>query len=295
MPLWNEYRSPVSVEEALASLVQAQGGARIIAGGTDLLLDLQQGRLPPQRALIDVTRIEEMTCINADREVITIGAAVTHAQIVDHPVLQEHAACLVQASALIGGPQVRNVATIGGNVAHALPAGDGSIALLALEAEVEIASSTGRRWEPLEGVFAGPGQVTFERGGELLVAFRFRPTGPAQTSAFRRIMRPQGVAIAILNMAVWLEWETEERIAQVRLTVGAAGPRPLRARQAEAALRGRTLERKTVEAAISALAAEARVRTSPHRASETYRRDLLGVLLAEVLDAARLGAKAGAW
>ncbi len=295
MPLWNEYRSPVSVDEALALLVQGHGGARIIAGGTDLLLDLQQGRLPPPRTLIDVTRIEEMTRIAADPEFVTLGAAVTHAQIIDHPSLQQQAAGLVQASALIGGPQVRNVATIGGNVAHGLPAGDGSIALLALGAEVEIASSAGRRWQPLEAVFAGPGQVNFDRTCELLVAFRFRPTGPGQTSAFRRIMRPQGVAIAILNMAAWVEWEAPERIGRVRLVVGAAGPRPLRARLAEAALQGTELGRRSIEAASAALEAEARLRTSPHRASEPYRRQLLGVLLEDILDAARPVARTDAW
>ncbi len=295
MPLWHAYHSPVTVEEALASLARAQGGALIIAGGTDLLLDLQQGRLPPPRILIDVTCIEEMTRIRVDPDVITIGAAATHSQIVNHPSLQKQAACLVQACALIGGPQVRNVATIGGNVAHALPAGDGSIALLALEAEVEIAAAAGRRWELLERVYAGPGQVAFDRGSEVLVAFRFHPVGSDQTSAFRRVMRPQGVAIAIMNMAVWVAWEAGERIADLRLAVGAAGPRPLRARQTEEALRGRRLDQTAIEAAGIALAGEARLRTSPHRASQTYRSHLLGVLLEDVLLSARPGAEVAAW
>ncbi len=288
MALWREYRTPVSVDEALASLVQAQGDARIIAGGTDLLLDIQQGRVAPQQTLIDVTRIDEMTCISVGPESITLGASVTHAQIIAHPALRQHAACLVQASALIGGPQVRNVATLGGNVAHALPAADGSIALLALAAEAEIASAAGRRWEPVEDLFAGPGQVSFDRRAALVVAFRLPRCGPDQASAFRRLMRPQGVAIAIMNMAVWAAWSPDRRLADIRLAVGAAGPRPLRARQTEAVLRGHTLDSKSIEAACTALEKEARLRASPHRASEAYRRHLLGVLLREVLAAASL-------
>jgi carbon-monoxide dehydrogenase medium subunit len=287
MPLWREYRVAVSVDDALAALARSQGGARIIAGGTDLLLDIEQGRLAPQVELIDVTRVEEMTRIQTSRDSITLGAAVTHAQIIDNPAVLAGAACLVQACSLIGGPQVRHVATIGGNVAHALPAGDGSIALLALEAEVEIASAGGRRWQSLESLFTGPGQVSFDRRREILVAFRFRPCANGRTSAFRRIMRPQGVAIAILNMAIRADWEPDGQLADLRLAVGAAGPKPLRARQAEAALRGRLPEAGSIQAAEAALGHEVRLRTSPHRATEPYRRHLLGVLLRDVLAASR--------
>src|SRR3990172_6003428 len=201
MAYWQEYVQPSTVDDALTALREAGGEARLVAGGTDLLLDLQQGRHAPLRRLVDVTRIEEMGRIRLDGEWAEIGAAVPIRQIVEHPVLAVRASCLTQACALIGGPQVRNVATLGGNVAHALPAGDGTIALLALEAQAEIASAGGRRWLPMEELFSGPGQTTFDRSADVLVRFRLRLAGAGEASAFERIMRPQGVAIAILNMA----------------------------------------------------------------------------------------------
>ena len=286
MTSWEHYLRPGSLEEALAILVEAGGSARIVAGGTDLLLDIQQGRHPPVNSLVDVTRIPEMQAIAATHDEIYLGAAVTHTTIVGDPLLLENAGCLVEACGLIGGPQVRNVATIGGNVAHALPAGDGTIALLALQAQAQIASADGRKWVDLEELFRGPGQTTFDRAREILVGFRFKMRRPGETNAFRRIMRPQGVAIAILNMAIWLRRPAGSIVEDIRLAVGPARPRPLRARQTEAVLRGRELSGDVVGQATDVLLREAHLRTSPHRATVEYRRHLIGVLLRRTLTAA---------
>lgn len=287
MATWTHYLTPTTVEGALAALAQARGPARLIAGGTDLLLDLQQGRQPPVDTLVDVTRIPELGEIQLEEHCLYLGAAVTLATLLQHEELAHHARCLVEACRLIGGPQVRNVATIGGNVAHALPAADGTIALLALDAQAQIASPEGRRWTPLETLFAGPGQAAFNQERELLVGFRFALRHSGETSAFRRVMRPQGVAIAIMNMAVWIRWGMRAEIQDVRLAVGAAGPRPLRARRTEEALRGAGLSQPAIAKAIEVLASEARLRTSPHRATADYRRQLLEVLLRRTLAAVR--------
>lgn len=271
----------------MAVLRDAAGPARLIAGGTDLLLELQQGRHPAVDTLVDVSRIPEMRSIREENGRIYLGAAVTHAEVERSGVINPRVRCLVEACGLIGGPQVRNVATIGGNVAHALPAADGTIALLALETEAEVAAAGGRRWVRLEDLFAGPGRVTFDRGRELLVGFRFAVPGSDQTTSFRRVMRPQGVAIAVMNMAAWVRWTTAGVIQDLRLAVGAAGLRPLRARQTEAALRGHHLEDDSLGSALQVLLAEAQVRTSPHRATADYRQHLLGVLLRRTLRAAQ--------
>ena len=286
MSLWAEYHTPTTVDGALEILLHADGVARLIAGGTDLLLDMQQGREAPAHTLVDVTQIEEMKRISIEADSIFVGGAVTHAEIVRSPVLQANAACLVQASGLIGGPQVRTVATLGGNVAHGLPAGDGSIALLALEAEVGITATGGRRWVPVESFFRGPGAVILDREREILVGFRVPVAGKQEASAFQRVMRPQGVAIAIQNMAVWVRWGPGGVIDDIRLAVGAAGPRPIRARRAEAMLSGRTWDAQVGREASEALLQEASLRTSPHRATAEYRRMLVGVLLQRVIEAA---------
>ncbi|OGO15467.1 MAG: hypothetical protein A2Z14_08745, partial [Chloroflexi bacterium RBG_16_48_8] len=204
MKYWNKYLLPSTVDEALSCLHDASGIARVISGGTDLLLDIRQGRLPGVDTLVDVTRIPEMREMQSYPSGLYLGGAVTHREIISNSLLQLQAACLVQACSLIGGPQVRNVATIGGNAAYALPAGDGTIALLALDAEVEIASPLGRRWVRVEDLFLGPGEVVFNRAEEILVQFRIPGLRDGEKSLFKRIMRPQGVAIAILNMAGWM-------------------------------------------------------------------------------------------
>jgi len=285
--LWTSYLQPKTVEEALRSLQASAGSKAIIAGGTDLLLDLEQGRHPHVDLLVDVTDIEEMRQIRLDVDRLFLGAAVTHREIVESGTLQEHAACLVDASGLIGGPQVRNIATIGGNVAHALPAADGTIALLALGAEAQIASANGREWRPLGELFAGPGETAFDRTGEILVGFRIPACRRNEGSAFQRIMRPQGVAIAILNMAAWLRETGDGVIQDVRIAVGPAGPRPFRGRKTEAVLLGQRLDKETLHKATASLLEGVSLRTSPHRATSEYRRHLVPVLMERTLKEAQ--------
>ena len=156
---WKQYHTPHTVAEALADLARYDGGARVIAGGTDLMIDLQHsGADHHYEALVDVTAIDEMTQITLDGDRCHIGGGVTHSAIVRSAALEQRATCLVESCGVVGGPQVRNVATLGGNVAHALPAGDGTTSLMALDAEVEIAWADGRReWLPIAGAFRGPG------------------------------------------------------------------------------------------------------------------------------------------
>lgn len=287
MSLWKSYMQPATVEYALECLLDSQGAAAVIAGGTDILLDMLQVRHSPVDLLVDVSGIDEMRQVHIEGDRIFLGAAVTLNAILRSPILNEHATCLVEACSLIGGPQVRNVATIGGNVANALPAGDGTIALLALNVKAQIAAPQGRRWEPLENLFTGPRQVTFDRNRELLVGFRLPRLTKGEASAFQRVMRPQGVAIAILNMSVWLHCSMDGVVEDIRLAVGPAGPRPFRARKTENALRGGLIEGETLLLASRELLKEVRVRTSPHRATQEYRKHLIPVLLERVLQAAK--------
>ena len=279
MSLWKHYLLPTSVEQAVTALNEANGPAAVIAGGTDLLLDLDQGRHQPVETLVDVTRIEELKQIYLDSDGIFIGAAATHDDILQNPLLQEHARCLVEGCGLIGGPQVRNVATIGGNVAHALPAGDGTIALVALDAQACIATLEGETWQPIKELFEGPGKTKFDRARELLKGFRIQPKQGREASAFDRIMRPQGVAIAILNMAVWMRLDPKNVINQIRIAVGPGGPTPFRAFNLEDMLCGRPVDENTLEIASRELLEEIRLRTSKHRATEAYRRHLIATLL----------------
>lgn len=281
MKPWNEYIFASSVEDAVAALSAPGSSAHPIAGGTDLLLEIQQGRRAPAYTLVDLTRIPELQRLEQEEDSLSIGAAAPVACIVTHPLVQAHAQALAEACRLIGGPQVRNTATLGGNVAHALPAADGMIALAALDAQVEIAGPGGRRWAALLELFAAPGKNTLARG-EILVRFRVPLRHAGEGSAFDRIMRPQGVALPILNLAVWIARQGEY-VRAARIAVGPAGPTPRRALEVEELLTGQPWNAELVGRAVERLRETARFRTSARRASAEYRYHLGGVLLEDVL------------
>lgn len=285
MTLFKEYLQPRDVDQALEQLTAAEGTTAVVAGGTDLLLDIRQARHPNVDVMVDVSAVKEMREISLQGDYVNIGAAATHKEIISNPILLEHARCVVEGCGLIGGPQVRNVATIGGNVAHALPAGDGTVALLALGTEIELASQEGRRWEPLLDIFEGPGRVNFDRKENLVVGFRFLQKGKGEASAFHRVMRPQGVAIAILNMASWVKM-SQETLIDVKLSCGPAGPRPFRAFRTEELIKGKRLDGELFKEACNMLSQEVSLRTSAHRATKEYRHMLLPVLLQRVLEKA---------
>ena len=199
-----------SVEQALQAMQNAEGDVSVLAGGTDLLLDLEQGRHPPVDTLVDITAIPELKLLEIRNAQLFIGASVVHKKITRSDLVIQHAQALAEACGLIGGPQVRNMATLGGNVAHALPAADGTIALMVMDAQAEIASPTGRRQVSLEEIFEGPGASTLDPREELLTGFYLPLSGAHQASAFKRVMRPQGVAIAILNCAVFLQRDGDQ-------------------------------------------------------------------------------------
>ena len=288
MNLWQNYHIAESVEDALRTLVSTPGEACFIGGGTDLLLDLQQGRHSPIHTLVDITEIPELNLLEIRSGELFIGAGISHRMILNSSLVQEHADALIEACGLIGGPQVRNTATLGGNVAHALPAADGTIALMALNAEIEIAGLTRRSRLPLDKMFLGPGKNSLE--DELLVGFYLPTKIPGDASAFKRVMRPQGVAIAILNLGVWLHRDGD-LITDVRIAVGPSGPVPIRMTQAEEALRGNPLKDEFISKATECILDQASFRTSRHRATSTYRQHVVGVLLEDTLSAAFMRAE----
>src|SRR5215208_4228648 len=171
MNLWQEYLRPTNLSQAIKAFAEAPRPILPVAGGTDILLDLEQGRHAPVHTLLDVTSIAEMAALEVRGSELFIGAAVSVNRIVLDPLACAHAQALTEACNLIAGPQVRNVATLGGNVAHALPAADGTIALLALNAQAEIAGLSGTRRIPFKELFLGPGKSSIKHGEELLVGF----------------------------------------------------------------------------------------------------------------------------
>ena len=298
MNLWQEYLLPRTLAEAMQALASAPRPLAPIAGGTDLLLDLEQGRHSPVQTLVDITEVKELLALEIREEQLFVGAGVPVNRLVLDPLTGRHAQALVEACNLIGGPQVRNVATLGGNVAHALPAADGTIALLALDAEAEIAAAAlsgearsrsaggiNTRRIPFAELFLGPGKSVLKHGEELLVGFYLPLKKTNQASCFKRIMRPQGVALPIINVAIWLERE-KQTIKDIRIAIGPGAATPWRASDAEKVLVGKLLNDETMEAALEALLAHVGFRSSPRRASADYRRHIVSGLFTDALEMA---------
>ena len=292
MNLWQEYKRPSSILEAIQALTSASGPVMPIAGGTDLLLDLKQGRHAPVHTLIDLTFIPEMTLLEVRGDELYIGGAVPVNRVALDPLTGTHARALVEACDLIAGPQVRNTATLGGNVAHALPAADGTIALTALDAQAEIANPTGTRRMPFTSLFLGPGKSALNKNEELIVGFHIPIKQTLRvsktlrvSSCFKRIMRPQGVALPILNCAVWLERENDI-VKDIHIAIGPGAATPFRATEAENTLCGQPLNEETFNQTLESLLGQAHFRNSARRASSDYRKHIVGGLFRDTLETA---------
>lgn len=285
MNLWQEYRQPTSISEAIEELTSAPAPAMPVAGGTDLLLDIKQGRHHPVHTLIDLTAVSEMIVIELRGDELYIGAAVPINRITLDLLVNEHALALVEACNLIAGPQVRNTATLGGNVAHALPAADGTIAMTALDAQAEVADIAGTRRIPFSALFLGPGKSAINKSAEIITGFYLPQTTKGQASCFNRVMRPQGVALPILNCAVWLD-RKQDTIKDIHIAVGPGGLTPFRATEAEVAQRGQAFNEESFVRTLETLLGQVKFRTSPRRASADYRKHIIVGLFKDTLETA---------
>ena len=267
------------------------GHARVIGGGTDILVEARRGLRRPFEAMVDASGIAGLGSISHEQDYIVIGCGVTHTQIVSDEHIVRYGTCLSESCGVIGGPQVRNTGTLAGNVAHALPAGDGTIGLLALGGEVEIASTTGTRWMPAKDTFIGPGKSVIDRHREVLTRLRFKPTGAGEGSAYHRVMRPQGLCLPIVSMAARLAVDGDI-ITAASISMGPVGPVPWFAEPVAAVLVGGTSSTQQYEKAAEAALDNVTLRTSKYRATQEYRATMIRTYLPIIL--ARAAERAGA-
>ncbi len=295
MKLWEAYYSPQNIDEAIEILTQYAGRARVVAGGTDLLVERRYTPEDPIPALVDITAVPELREIaQAEDGTITLGAGVTHTQIVKSALLVQHATCLVESCGVIGGPQVRNVATLGGNVAHALPAGDGTTSLVALDAQADVYYTGQHAQHPISELYLGPGKSLLNPTQDILLRFHFRPTGPREGTAFSRIMRPQGVALPVLGCSVWVRLsEDGTTYDDLRVCIAPVAPTPQRITTIEDALRGQPADDETLQTAIRIARETLKPRTSKYRATADYRKEMMDVLLGRTLPRAIHRARTG--
>ena len=294
--MWKRYCTVSSVEQALETLQQWGGKARLIAGGTDLVLDSRSGRYRPE-CVIDTTQIPGLDEIGQDEEYIVVGANVTFHRLWTSPLINETSHVLAEAAHNLAAWSIQNVATLVGNVVTAQPAGDGSIALVALGAEAEVARLDGRRWVAVSSLYAGPGRSKIDSTREMVTRFRWRKPEPRQASACERIAKGEVVALPIASCAVVLQLtEDLEHISWVRMALGPVAATPYRATCVEDMLRGARCDEDAYASAAEAAVLACNMRTSRLRATKEYREELIQVLVRRALkravEAARMGGQA---
>jgi carbon-monoxide dehydrogenase medium subunit len=295
--MWQAYLFPKTIEETLRLLADWAGEARVIAGGTDLVLQLKRGERQTA-CLIDISRITALRSIAEADGLVTVGAAVTHAEAAASPLIQKYAPVLSQAAAEVGSPEIRNVATLGGNVVNAQPAADAALALLALDAEAEIVGAEGSHWVPLSDLYGGAGVSTVDSSAELLRGFRFQvpalrlPSGQTVQvgSAYRRLGKCKSIALPVLCAATIVRLEGE-RFVSAAISLGPIAPRPYRAGIAEASLVGRPATAGSIARAATMARQEARPRDSLLRCAKVYREAMVSVLVQSTLEQAIAAAR----
>ncbi|HLA77943.1 MAG TPA: FAD binding domain-containing protein [Vicinamibacteria bacterium] len=271
-PATPPYFRPRSLEEALEVLIQRAGEVRPVAGGTDLLVKAKDGLVDPS-ALFDLSLVPELQGIEERNAFLRLGAATTHAQLAASPLVARYVPALAQACALIGGPQIRNQGTLGGNLANGSPAADTAPPLYVSDALVEVVSVSSRREVPIAEFFTGPRQTVLTPD-ELIVAVRV-PKRPGVRAAFVRLGQRQAQAISKVSVAVAMTF-ADGKPDWVRVALGAVAPTPIRAREAEKALLAGGPE--ALRAAREMVQAEVKP-ISDLRSTSAYRRVMAGVLL----------------
>lgn len=279
--------APSTVGEALR-FIEAEPGAAILAGGTDLLVQYQGGsrRLS---AFVDVKRIPELMRIEADDDGVTIGAAVPAADIAVHPAVRAWWPGLVDAVKLIGGTQIQSRGSLGGNLCNASPAADSVCSLIVNGAVAIIAGTSGERRVPVEQFATAPGKTTLH-AGELLVAVRLPKPAAHTSDAYQRLIPRSEMDIAVASAAVSVTLDGSGTCTSARVAIGAVAPTALLVPDAAKALVGSTLGADALAAAAAAASAAAKP-IDDKRGPASYRRTVVGVLTKRVAAIAAARAK----
>jgi carbon-monoxide dehydrogenase medium subunit len=278
--MWQRYLLAGSLDEAVDALGRSAGQARIVAGATDLILELERGVRPGITTLIDITTIPGLDSIRVDGGWVRMGPLVTHNHCVGSPVIRERAFCLARACWEVGAPQIRNRGTIAGNLITASPANDSIPPLMALGARVRLRSTAGEREVALRDFYTGVRKTVMTEGEVLTeIAFPLPPSTARSTFVKHALRRAQ--AISVIDMAVYLEFEGS-RVTQAALTLGSVAPTILHATEAEAYLRGRELTAEVINEA-SRLAQAAAHPIDDLRGSGEYRHEMIRIDAARAL------------
>jgi len=276
-----DYVAAKDAKHAIALLAEHGARARILAGGTDLLVDLKAAQHAPA-IVVDISRASDLKGIARTPDGLRIGALATHGEIMRSPLVREHCPVLIEAAHSIGAVQTRNLGTLGGNLMTCVPSMDSGPALVALEAEVTVSGPDGDKRMPLAQLFVGPRKTSLT-SGELLKEIIIPRASLDKPAAFLKFGLRKGQALALVNAAAafCVDRERATFIAP-RIALGAVAPTVIRAPKAEAFLAGLAITAEAMAEAGRIAATEAKP-ISDFRASADYRRDLIAILVKRAL------------
>jgi len=269
-----QYKIPKNLREACNLLWDYREKAKVIAGGTDLIIALRNGLLRPE-VLIDITHLSELRKIEERNGIVSIGGAVTHSEISASPIIRTYGRILSEAASQIGSPQIRNTGTIGGNVINASPAADTLPPLMVLEAMGKVVSKEGEKEVPIDSLIQGPYRSTL-LPHEILVSISFKKLPPHMKDSFIRLARRDGMAIARMSIAVLLQREGN-RMKEVRISVGAITPTPQRMKEAESLLEDQPFDLERLRVASEKVSSEMVLRSGV-RPSTSYKSPVVKAL-----------------
>jgi xanthine dehydrogenase iron-sulfur cluster and FAD-binding subunit A len=280
--MWSTVIRPASVAEALDALAAHGDRARIVAGGTDVLVELQRG-VKPAATLIDVFGLRELKYVRRAGGTVALGGLATHNDVLAAPFAREAMLPLAQACIEVGAPQIRTRGTVAGNLVTASPANDTIAPLIALDAEIVLVSrAAGERVLPLRDFYTGF-RTTQLRADELVREVRFRALGGARRGIFLKLGLRRAQAISVIDVAVVVTLDSGGRVSDARIALGCLAPTVVRAVTAEAFLAGRVLEERTC-AEAGRLACEDAAPIGDVRGSAGYRLATLAALIARALE-----------
>ena len=290
--MWDQYFSVSSLSECLSLLAEYRDRARIIAGGTDLIIEMDRGQRPDVDILIDITRIPGLDHISLHGDEIHIGPLVTHNHIVASELMVERALPLAQACWEVGAPQIRNRATVAGNLITASPANDTITPLMALDAQVILASVRGERTIPLVEFYTGLRRTVME-SDEMLTGITFTALSENERGMFIKLGLRAVQAISVVNTAIVIGMDGD-CVSRARITLGSVAPTIIHAPVAEEALIGKPLTPETITE-VARLAAATPSPIDDVRGTAEYRRDMVRVLVSRGLRALMTGTEMAKW
>jgi len=276
-----EYFEAKSIGEVCSLLSEYGRNAKLIAGGTDLLVSMKRREVNP-KYLINIKDIPELKHVHGDGEFLKIGALTTLNDIETSPLLRERFPVLVSACHQIGTPQIRNLGTIGGNICNASPSADTAPSLIGLGAKVKIVGLKGERIISLENFFVGPGESVLQES-EILVEILVPNSSGDNRGVYLKLPARTAIDVACVGVAVIATLDSKiNNILDIKIVLGAVAPTPIRARKAEELIKGEVIREQLVEK-VALTAAEEAKPISDIRGSASYRKQMVRVLTKRAL------------